>query len=491
MTTTIDSLSRTRLALLSDRLLRLPASSREVLFDVLQIIQQGGAVAGATADAVVGNVRNFSADAFDRALEALGLERIQQRRRVVITGIGAITALGHDVNETWQNLVAGQSGVNYVTLFDASAYPTRIAAEVKDWDPTKFMDAKEARRIARCSQFAIGAASQALADAGLPTNQALGERAGVMLGTGLGGLDVYQEAIVEAVQRGGNYRIRPTTAVGGLPNIPAFHISLEFGASGPLSTIVTACAAGTQAIGEATEAIRRGAADVMLAGGVEALIGDLFFASFSAMKAVSTRNDPPQKASRPFDALRDGFIIGEGSAILVLEEMDRAVARGARIYAEVLGHSASADAYHVAAPEPEGLGAQRAMRWALLDAGVHPEDVDYINTHGSSTPLNDKTETHAIKQIFGQHAYELAINSTKSMVGHAFGGAGAIEALATTMTVYEDRLHPTINYEYPDPECDLDCVPNESRRKPVDVAMSNSFGLGGQNACLVLGKFKG
>lgn len=490
MTTTFDALSRTRLALLSDRLLRLPASSREVLFDVLQIIQQGGAVAGATADAVVGNVRNFSADAFDRALEALGLERIQQRRRVVITGIGAITALGHDVHETWQNLVAGQSGVNYVTLFDASAYPTRIAAEVKDWDPTKYMDAKEARRIARCSQFAVGAASQALTDAGLPTNQALGERAGVMLGTGLGGLDVYQEAIVEAVQRGGNYRIRPTTAVGGLPNIPAFHISLEFGASGPLSTIVTACAAGTQAIGEATEAIRRGAADVMLAGGVEALIGDLFFASFSAMKAVSTRNDPPQKASRPFDALRDGFIIGEGSAILVLEEMDRAVARGARIYAEVLGHSASADAYHVAAPEPEGLGAQRAMRWALLDAGVHPEDVDYINTHGSSTPLNDKTETHAIKQIFGAHAYELAINSTKSMVGHAFGGAGAIEALATTMTVYEDRLHPTINYEYPDPECDLDCVPNESRRKTVDVAMSNSFGLGGQNACLVLGKFK-
>ncbi|MBX7234314.1 MAG: beta-ketoacyl-ACP synthase II [Caldilineales bacterium] len=437
------------------------------------------------------NVRHFSADAFDRALESFGLERIQPRRRVVITGIGAITSVGHNLHETWQNLAAGQSGVDYVTLFDASAYPTRIAAEVKDWDPTQWMDAKEARRIARCSQFAIAAANQALQDAGLPTNQALGERTGVILGTGLGGLDVYQEAISEAVQRGGTYRIRPTTAVGGLPNIPAFHISLEFGASGPLSTIVTACAAGTQSIGEATESIRRGAADCILAGGVEALIGDLFFASFSAMKAISTRNDPPQKASRPFDALRDGFIIGEGAAVLVLEEMERAVARGARIYAEVLGHSASADAYHVAAPEPDGLGAQRAMRWALLDAGIQPEDVNYINTHGSSTPLNDKTETHAIKQIFGEHAYKLAINSTKSMVGHAFGGAGAIEALATTMTVYEDRLHPTINYEYPDPDCDLDCVPNESRRQAVEVAMSNSFGLGGQNACLVFGKFRG
>ena len=273
--------------------------------------------------------------------------------------------------------------------------------------------------------------------------------------------------------------------------MPAFFVSQRFGAKGPLNTIVTACAAGTQAIGEGVDLIRHGYSDIVLAGGVEALIGDTFFAGFSAMKAISTRNDPPQKASRPFDADRDGFIIGEGGALLILEELEHALARGAKIYAEVAGHSASADAYHVAAPHPDGEGAQNAMRWALEDAGIGIEDVDYINAHGTSTKLNDKTETYAIKKVFGEYAYNLAVNSTKSMIGHAFGGAGAIEAVVASLSVLNDMLHPTINYETPDPDCDLDYVPNEARAQTVNYALSNSFGLGGQNACLVIKKYTG
>ncbi len=279
------------------------------------------------------------------------------------------------------------------------------------------------------------------------------------------------------------------TAVGGLPNMPAYYLSQIFGAQGPLNTIVTACAAGTQAIGEGLELIRRGAVDRVLTGGVEGLVCESFFAGFSAMRAISTRNDPPQSASRPFDQERDGFIIGEGAAVMVLESLESALARGARIYAEVLGHSASADAYHIAAPDPKGQGAQRAMRWALDDAHLVPQDLDYINAHGTSTVLNDRVETHAIKELFGEHAYGLAVSSTKSMIGHSFGGAGAIEALATVMSVKTDQVHPTINYETPDPECDLDYVPNRARQRPVSYAMSNSFGLGGQNACLVVGKY--
>jgi len=278
-------------------------------------------------------------------------------------------------------------------------------------------------------------------------------------------------------------------AVGGLPNMPAFHISQRFGTTGPLNTVVTACAAGTQAVGEGAELVRRGYADIVIAGGVEALVTHMFFAGFSAMKAISTRNDPPQKASRPFDADRDGFIIGEGGAVLILEDLEHALARGARIYAEIIGHSASADAYHVAAPHPEGMGAQNAMRWALENAEIKPEDVDYINAHGTSTRLNDKTETLAIKKVFGEHAYNLAVSSTKSMIGHAFGGAGAIEAVVSVLSVFHDLIHPTINYETPDPECDLDYVPNKARKQRVNIALSNSFGLGGQNACLVVKKF--
>ena len=485
MTLNVPSLDRTET--LAERLLELPEYDRRLLLQALQALQNGapyGQATGANPD----NGDDFSREKIEQVLAALEDFGYDRRKRIVVTGMGAITPVGHSVEESWRNLVAGNSGIDYVTLFDASKYPTRIAAEVKDWDPSVYLGRKESKRMARCSQIAVGAAYQAMEDAGLPLDEPLGERVGTIIGTGLGGFEVYQENLIQAAQRG-SFRVRPMVAVGGLPNMPAYYISQFFGAKGPLSTIVTACASGTQAIGEAVELIRRGSSDIVLTGGVEALIGDMFFAGFTAMKAISTSNDPPQKASRPFDANRDGFIIGEGAAVLVLESLESALARGAKIYAEILGHSASADAYHVAAPAPEGTGAQRAMRWALLDAGIQPDDVDYINAHGTSTPLNDKTETYAIKQVFGEHAYELAVNSTKSMVGHAFGGAGAVEAVATIMSVKEDILHPTINYETPDPECDLDYVPNVAREQVVNIALSNSFGLGGQNACLVVAKY--
>ncbi len=484
---TFDPPSRDQLIELAKRLQDAPAAVRELILETLKALEKPDRPPTVIAEEVLAKTRNLSAEAIDQAIH---LAREGIRRRVVVTGMGAITAVGQNVSEMWENLVAGRSGIDYVTLFDASPYPSRIAGEVKNWDPTTYLPRKEARRMARCSQFAVGMAQQALEDAGLPTDGSLGERTATVIGTGLGGFEIYQQAITDAAKRG-RYRIAPMVAVGGLPNMPAFHISQRFGAMGPLNTVVTACAAGTQAIGEGAELIRHGFADVVIAGGVEALVTHMFFASFSAMKAISTRNDPPEKASRPFDANRDGFIIGEGGAALILEDLEHALARGAHIYAEVIGHSASADAYHVAAPHPEGLGAQNAMRWALEDAGIEPKDVDYINAHGTSTRLNDKTETYAIKKLFGEHAYNIAINSTKSMIGHAFGGAGAIEAVVSVLSVFHDLLHPTINYETPDPECDLDYVPNEARRQPVNIALSNSFGLGGQNACLVVKKFVG
>jgi len=414
----------------------------------------------------------------------------QARRRIVVTGLGAITPVGLTAPQSWEAFVAGRSGVGPVTQFDASPYPSRIAAEVKGFDSRNYMDGKEAKYMARCSQFAVAAAQEALQDAGLswPLND--GERAAVVFGTGIGGFELYKDGI-HPPSEGERRRAHPLTAINGLANMPAFYLSQRYGCRGPLNTVVTACAAGTQAVGEAMELIRRGAADLVLTGGVEALIIDLFYAGFCAMRILSTRNDEPQRASRPFDADRDGFIIGEGCAVLVLESLAHAQARGARIYAEVLGQSASADAYHIAAPDPEARGAARAMRWALADASIEPTDVDYINAHGTATVLNDVAETRAIKQVFGAHACRLAINSTKSMIGHCFGGAGAIEALACVYSVYHDVVHPTINYETPDPECDLDYVPNVARRARVNVAMSNSFGLGGQNACLIMGKYQG
>jgi len=418
-------------------------------------------------------------------LEAVTLQN--QRRRVVVTGLGALTPVGNSAAETWNALVAGRSGAGPVTLFDAGPYPAHIAAEVKGFDPAAHLDGKEARRMARCSQLAVVAARQAVADARLDWAHEDRERVGVILGVGVGGVDLLTEPLGKLATTG-VARTTPHVALESLANMPAFHVGLDQGCLGPLSTIVTACASGTQAIGEALEAIRRGAADVMLTGGADAQVTPLSFAGFAALRAVSTRNNDPTRASRPFDAGRDGIVIGEGAAVLVLEALDHALARGARIYAEVLGQAASADAYHIAQPEATGAGPSRAMRWALADAGVAPTAVDYINAHGTSTPQNDSAETAAIKRVFGEHAYRLAISSSKSMIGHCFGAAGAIEAVAAIMSVYSDTIHPTINYETPDPACDLDYVPNVARRQPVHVALSNSFGFGGQNACLVVGK---
>jgi 3-oxoacyl-[acyl-carrier-protein] synthase II len=422
------------------------------------------------------------------ALVSLG-EQPEVRPRVVITGLGALTPLGSTAPSSWEAMVAGHSGVGRVTLFDASAYPCQIAAEIKGFDPIAAgVPPKDAKRMARCSQITLAAGAEALSDANIHWDDEQAARVGVCMGTGLGGFDVAEDLFRLLITQGPG-RMKPHMVTATLPNMPAFHLSQTFNCKGPLSTVVTACAAGTQAIGEATEMIRRGAADVVLAGGVEALIGHTFFSGFTAMRAISLRNDEPKRASRPFDADRDGFVIGEGAGIMVLERLEHALKRGAHIYAEVLGQSASADAYHVAAPQPEGAGAARAMAAALADAGLRPRDVDYVNAHGTATPIGDPTETRAIKQVFGEHAYDLAISSTKSMIGHTFGAAGAIEAMACVYSVVNNLIHPTINLETPDPQCDLDYVPNVARFSPVRVAMSNSFGLGGQNACLVIGKY--
>ncbi len=470
-----------------DRLLsllkELPSEGRQALRELLDTLERP------TPDERLAQALNR----LKRVLYEKGLNDVLPRRRVVITGMGAITPLGHSPDETWDRLVKGESGVDYVSRIDVSDLPTRIAAEVKDFDPSAFgIDRKDARRMARASQYALAAATQAVEDANIQDVLAReGKRAGVVIGTGLGGFDLYESLLLKAGAKG-VWRVRPFDAIGGLPNIPAFHISERFGLRGLSSTVVTACAAGTQALGEAVDMIRHGVLDVVLGGGVEGLIVRTFFVGFSMMKALSTRNDPPQKASRPFDATRDGFVIGEGAAVFVLESLEHALQRGAKIYAEVLGHSATSDAYHMAAPDPEAKGAIMAMRRALQDARVEPEDVQYINAHGTSTPLNDKTETYAIKQVFGEHAYDLAVNSTKSMIGHAFGGAGAIEAMAVVKSIVTGILHPTINYEHPDPECDLDYVPNVARKvkEGIRVAISNSFGLGGQNACVVIGRYE-
>jgi 3-oxoacyl-[acyl-carrier-protein] synthase II len=413
------------------------------------------------------------------------------RARVVITGIGAITALGHSVAETWDNLVKGRSGIDHISLFDVSHLPIRFAAEAKEFDPHRYMSRREARRMARASQFAVPAAIEAVEDAGLnyPFNDDLAETSGVLLGTALGGFDKAEEGSKTYYERGLN-KVSPFSLPAALPNLSTYHICVTFNAQGYTNTTATACAAGTMALAEATEVIRRGQCDVMLAGGTEATITEMTLVGFIAMRALSARNDAPTLASRPFDAGRDGFVIGEGCAIFVLERLEHALARGARIYAEVLGGAHSSDTYHMAAPDPDSKGAIRAMQWALRDAGVGLDEVDYINAHGTSTPLGDAAETYAIKTLFGEQAYQIPISSTKSMIGHAFGGAGAIEALACVKAIETGIIHPTINYETPDPDCDLDYVPNEARYHNPDVVLSNSFGLGGQNSCIVFGKYQ-
>ncbi|MGE5617763.1 MAG: beta-ketoacyl-ACP synthase II [Sphingomonadaceae bacterium] len=411
-----------------------------------------------------------------------------QARRVVVTGLGVVSSLGIGVERFWRALKAGETRIDRITQFDPSPYPSQLAGEVRDFKPGDWMDAKEARRMARFSQFAVAATRMALEDSGFSIDESNNHRVGVYLGTGIGSLGSIAEEQQVLMQRGPD-RVSPFFIPSILPNMAAAQLSRVFGARGYNSTTVTACAAGTQAIGEGTEVIRRGAADVMLVGGTDASICALGLAGFCAIRALSTRNDDPRHASRPFDARRDGFVPGEGAAVLVIEELNHALARGARIYAEVLGFGVTDDGYHLVAPEPEGDGATRAMRAALEDAGVDPADVDYINAHGTSTPLNDVTETKAIKRVFGERAHRIPISSTKSMLGHLLGACGAVESVATIMALFEGVIHPTINLEEPDPACDLDYVAGRCRRGQIRVALKNSFGFGGQNACLVFGRF--
>ena len=407
-------------------------------------------------------------------------------RRVAITGLGVITALGSWIPEFWDHLLAGHSGIRRITQFDPAGLPCQIAGEIPAFDATDFISVKEARRMSRASQVALGAAHRALADSGLPSPFADPERVGVSFGTAIGGLERVEEGI-RMLRTQGLAKVSPFAIPSGIPNMPAFYISSVFGAVGPSLTITTACATGTQAVGEGTELIRSGRADIVVAGGAEALIEDYALAGFAAMRALPTSyNDDPTRASRPFDARREGFVFSEGAASLILERLDLALARGAHIYAEVAGHASSGDGFHVAAPDPSAAGPIRTMRWALQDAGLAPGDVNYINAHGTSTPANDAVETLAIKALFGDAAFRIPVSSTKSMIGHAMGASGAIEAVVCALTIEHDMIHPTINYEFPDPECDLDYVPNEPRPAAVKVALSNSFGLGGQNACLVL-----
>ena len=410
-------------------------------------------------------------------------------RRAVITGMGAITPLGLSVDDFWQALIAGKSGIDWITAINTDGYPVKVSGEIRGFDPEQYIDRKEARRMARFSQLAVAAAQQAVDSAGLQAGDVEPERLGVLLGNGYGGLPNTDEAVRTIVKKGG-MRLDPFFMLKTLPNMAAAHVSIRFQAKGRSSTITTACAAATQAMGEALSLIRAGSADVMLTGGSEAGMCELGLASFSVMKVLSTRDGDPTKASRPFDAERDGFVSAEGAAVFVLESLEHAQARGATILAELIGFAASADAYHMVAPCADGEGAARCMRWALEDAGIEPEEVDYINAHGTSTQLNDASETAAIKAALGEHAYQVPISSTKSMIGHTLGASGALESVACIRTLQEGLIHPTINYEHPDPDCDLDYVPNQARQADVRVVLKNSFGFGGQNACLVFRRFE-
>jgi 3-oxoacyl-[acyl-carrier-protein] synthase II len=409
--------------------------------------------------------------------------------RIVITGMGAMTPLGESVDAFWEGLVNGRSGVGPMRQADATEYPCQISGEVSDFDPERYIDKKEARRMARFSQLAIAAGYEALADAGITPENVNGERMGVVIGNGNGGFPTIDESMRVLVDRGG-MRMSPFFFPMILPNMAAANISRTFGAFGPSSTIVTACAASTQSIGEAAEAIKRGAADVMITGGAEAGISQLGLAGFAVMRALSTRNDDPQAASRPFDADRDGFVPAEGAGILIVESLEHALRRGARVLAEVIGYGASSDGHHQFQPDDDGAGAARAIRGAMADAGVGANEIDYINAHGTSTPMNDPSETKAIKRVFGDDAYRVPVSSTKSMIGHALGGAGGMEAVACVQTIRTGMIHPTINYTTPDQECDLDYVPNQPREKDVRLVLSNSFGFGGQNACLVFARYE-
>ena len=415
--------------------------------------------------------------------------RVSDSRRVVVTGLGTLNPLGNDAATTWEAAQAGRSGIGPITLFDAADYPTRIAGEVKAFDPVARFGRKDARRMARLTQLALAATEEALADAGLLSGEALDirRRAGVIVGSGMGALDPIQDA-ADTLRERGPGRVSPFFVPMMLADTPAAQISITHGLTGPNLAVYSACASGNNALGEAAMTIRRGAADVMLAGGTEACILPLALSGFSVMGATSTRNDAPEQASRPFDAGRDGFVVSEGAAVLVLEEREHALARGATIYGEFLGYGSSADAWHITMPDEMGAGAVASMRAALLDAGLKADDVDYINAHGTSTPLNDRAETAAIKSLFGERAWAIPISSTKSMTGHLLGAGGALEVILCLLALRDGIIPPTTNYAQPDPACDLDYVPNTARAADLRVAMSNSFGLGGHNATLILGK---
>ncbi|WP_089944782.1 beta-ketoacyl-ACP synthase II [Candidatus Entotheonella palauensis] len=410
-------------------------------------------------------------------------------RRVVVTGLGAVTPLGTGTQKTWEALLKGESGIGPIDRFDVSAYDCRIGAFVRDFDPHDYLGRKDAKRMARFSQFAVAGAAMAIEDAGLCLTPEMAERTGCLLGVGLGGLSTLEQNHEKYLHAGPD-RVSPMLWPMVIPNIAPGQVCLRFGLHGPNSVVSTACAAGTHAIGDAYRLIQRGDADVMLTGGCEAALTPLSLAGFANMRALSSRNDDPQRASRPFDADRDGFVMGEGGGVLVLEELEQARQRGASIYAEIIGYGMSADAYHLTQPDPEARGVVLCMQRTLLDAGIEPHEIDYINAHGTSTPYNDRCETLAIRRVFGEHAYRLAVSSTKSMTGHLFGGAGGIEAVFTVLSIAESAIPPTMNLETPDPECDLDYVPHEARYKPVRVAMSNSFGFGGTNASIIFANYQ-
>jgi 3-oxoacyl-[acyl-carrier-protein] synthase II len=409
-------------------------------------------------------------------------------RRVAITGVGAVTPLGNDAASTWAAALEGRSGIAEISAFDTSNLPVRIAGEVKDFDPTGAASPKDLRKLDRNVVFALAAAKEALADAG--TNGFRPDRVGVVLGSAIGGfIELMKQA--EILRLRGPDRVSPSFLPNVLVDSASGQLAIELGIRGPNYAVVSACATGSHTIGEGAELIRHDQADAMLVGGTEACIHPLILAGFTSMRGLASANGDPTKASRPFDATREGFVMAEGAGVLFLEELEAAKARGAHIYAEVLGYGASNDAYHMAAPDPESVGVVEMMRQALERAGVAPEDVDYINAHGTSTPLGDAAETKAIKEVFGEHAYELAVSSTKSVMGHTFGAAGAVEAIMCALAIRDQKLPPTINYANPDPECDLDYVPNEARDAKVRVTLSNAMGLGGHNGCVLLGSVNG
>lgn len=411
------------------------------------------------------------------------------KRRVVVTGVGALSCLGIGIDANWNALVEGKSGIGLISRFDTTNFPTKIAGEIKNFDPTVFIEAKEIKKMDLFIQYALAATDMALKDAGLSTDRALGDNAGVHIGSGIGGFTFIENNHTALVQ-GGPRRISPFFIPACIVNLASGFVSIRYGAKGPNSATATACSASSHAIGDSYRIIVLGDADIMIAGGAEGVITPLGVGGFCAMKALSTRNDEPKKASRPFDLHRDGFVMGEGSGIIILEELNKAIERGARIYAELVGYGMSADAYHITAPSEDADGAVRVMRACLKKAGVEPNAIDYINAHGTSTPYNDKLETLAIKKVFGEHAHKLNISSSKSMTGHMLGASGGIEAVISVLTIAHHTITPTINLEDPDPECDLNYTPNVAVKRDVNYVLSNSFGFGGTNAALLFKKYE-